>query len=498
MKRNSNPIMLWLLIAALLLCACQPTPEVDAVKQKDTNVLIETVKADQQEQQSSGDTLPPVKEQLPERFACDFYTTAQNVHVIGDAPLEVLTSGTFPMLRVEHRYLSDTERLTIVKRLLKSDDLYIYEYRPTREALERMIRELMQEPTPEDKAAYMADFGTEEEWQEMMEHRKETLAQYQKQYNEMTDDTLPALLRWSGTAPVYSKDFEHNSNLMMIVNSESVSGFFDYAIVWANECDRPIEFQIASRDIRDSTTVWSFNIVGKPGTERIDPSEYDTPHDGAKATPNDAIRVVQSYFDGFGPFAASDVYWSNNAATDGDGKGINAQTRWAYLVRLSPIRYGATGVYCQCSAYEDSENEYVRMWDYESLDAAVDGDGNLISLIWLAPLKVTDVIAESTTLLPYEEIQKIFEQQMNRMMAFDEENGGTLTVDSVQLGLFRIREKNNMNSGFLVPVWFFTGHQENAETHRGEYGDGFAYDNLNPLVIINAIDGTIIDPQKGY
>ena len=110
-------IIIICLLCTAILCACQPTPEVDAVKQKDTNVLIDTVKAEQQEQQNAGVTLPPVKEQFPKRFACDFYTTAQNVHVIGDAPLEVLTSGTFPMLRVEHRYLSDTERLTIVKRL---------------------------------------------------------------------------------------------------------------------------------------------------------------------------------------------------------------------------------------------------------------------------------------------------------------------------------------------------------------------------------------------
>lgn len=491
-------IIIICLLCTAILCACQPTPEVDAVKQKDTNVLIDAVKAEQQEQQNAGVTLPPVKEQFPKRFACDFYTTAQNVHVVADAPLEVLTSGTFPMLRVEHRYLSDTERLTIVKRLLKSDDLYIYEYRPTREALERMIRELMQEPTPEDKAAYMADFGTEEEWQEMMEHRKETLAQYQKQYNEMTDDTLPALLHWSGTAPVYSRDFEHNSNLMMIVNSESVSGFFDYAIVWANECDRPVEFQIAQRDIRESTSIWSFDFASKPGTERIDPSDYDKSHEGANITPNDAIRIAQSYLDGFEPFAASDVYWSNNAQTDGDTKGINAQTRWAYLIHLSPIRYGATGVYCAGNASDVSEDEYVRQWDYETLMAAVDGNGNLISLVWLAPLKVTDVIAESTTLLSYEEIQKIFEQQINRMFAYDEANGATLTLDYVQLGLFRIREKNDLEHGLLVPAWFFTGHQQNAEAHKGEYGDGFVYDNLNPLLIINAIDGSIIDPMKGY
>ena len=498
-----------LMILVMLLCACQPTPEQDAVKQKDTNVLIDTVLSEQSEQQNAEATLPPVKEQFPDRFQCNFNTAQKNVHVLSDVPIEILTeTGSFPMLRVEHRYLSDAERLTIVKRLLKSDDLYIYEYRPTREALERMIRDLMQEPTPEDKAEYMADFGTEEEWQEMLERRKETLAQYQKQYNEMTDDAPAPLLRWSGAAPVYSKDFEHNSNQIMIVNSESVSSFFDYANVWANECDRPVEFEVARREMYDTTTVWFFNNPNKFGTERIDPVEYDTPHDGANVTPNDAIRIVQSYFDGFGSFAASDVYWANNAATDGDVKGIQSNTRWAYLIHLSPVTNGAYQVYCSGSAGDDDpDTQFVGYWDYESLMAAVDGEGTLLSVVWVAPLKVTDVIAESTPLLPYEEIEKTFETQMDRVFFWEQHQDGTLNVDNVQLGLFRIREKGNINTGLLVPAWFFTGTFTYSEEQRANnIAEGQSepdasksyYDNLNPLCIINAIDGTIIDPYKGY
>lgn len=496
-------------LALSVLIACVPTPEEDAVKQKDTNVLIDTVKSEQESGTQTGAAALPVSEQLPERFQCEFTTSQKNVHVTADVPIEILSmTGSFPMLRVEHRFFSDAERLTIVKRLLKSDDLYIYEYRPTREALERMIRELMQEPTPEDKAEFMADFGTEEEWQQMMERRKETLEQYQKQYNEMSDDTLPPLLRWSGAAPEYDKDFEHNSNQIMIVNSESVSGFFDYANIWANECDRPIEFEIARRDVYDITTVWFFDNPNKFGTERIDPNNYDTPHEGANLTPNDAIKIVQSYFDGFGSFAASDVYWANNAATDGDVKGIQSNTRWAYLIHLSPVTNGAYQMYCSGSAGDDDpDTQFVGYWDYETLMAAVDGEGTLLSVVWVAPLKVTEVIAESTPLLPYEEIQKIFMRQMDRVFFWERHQDGTLAVDSVQLGLFRIREKGNINTGLLVPAWFFTGtftyseEQKAKNMAEGESEEQAAeshFDSLNALCIINAIDGNIIDPYKGY
>ena len=76
-----------LLVTLLLLCACQPTPEQDAVKQKETNVLIDTVLSGQLEKTETGEAPVPVKDQMPDRFAVDFYTPAQNVHVVVDAPI---------------------------------------------------------------------------------------------------------------------------------------------------------------------------------------------------------------------------------------------------------------------------------------------------------------------------------------------------------------------------------------------------------------------------
>ena len=507
MKHHQKSAVFWLLIAVLLLlCACQPTPEQDAVKQKDTNVLIDTVKAEQQEQQNSGDTLPPVKQQFPERYACDFYTSSQNVHVVADVSLEILTEkNSFPMLRVEPRALTDAERLTIAQRLLGSEHLYIYEYRMTREILEDLIREYMRELTPEEQKSWMHSTGSSEaELAEMLERRKQIAADYQRQYNELPEDgSVPNLMEWFGTTPDYSEDNENRRSFISIVRNATDTTdmkYLDYVIIWTDESDRPIEFISAMGDISSSTNVWGFGAFHTPGTGVIDRKDYDKPHEGATVTPNEAIRMVLSYFEDISDFAVSDVEWANNAETDGEVIGLNGSIRWAYLIHFSTRFHGAYKPFCTTPVYDDPTNgqAYIRTWDYESLMAAVDGDGNLTSLVWRAPLKVTDVIAESTTLLSYEEIQKIFEQQINRMLAYDEANGATLTLDSVQLGLFRIREKNDLEHGLLVPAWFFTGHQQNAEAHRGEYGDGFVYDNLNPLLIINAIDGSIIDPQKGY
>ena len=51
-----------------------------------------------------------------------------------------------------------------------------------------------------------------------------------------------------------------------------------------------------------------------------------------------------------------------------------------------------------------------------------------------------------------------------------------------------------MESGLLVPVWFITGEYRDARYPE----DVCLYDSLAPVVVINAIDGSIIDVMNGY
>ena len=500
-----------ILVLMMLLCACTPTPEEDAVKQKDTNVLIDTVRLEEQKQEQQGEGAPtpvPVREQFPERFQCDLCTSAQNVHVTADTPIEVLSdAGGFPMLHVERRYLTDAERQTVVQRVLGSEQLYIYRYQVTRSVLEAEIRNLMQEPTPEQKREWMRDNGaTEEEWQQALENRKAMLEEYQRQYNLLDSDATPEPLKpWDGTAPAVSKDRDVRSEIEIVRSATDTRDLYllDHVTLEPNEAGfRPIEYQCAERDLHDSTIYWSFESTHKYGTTRIGSKDWDKPYADAAVTPHQAIAKVQAIFEGVADLKVADVYWANSAATDGDNIGVDAYTRYAYLIHLSANYGGAYLPFCHMDAYDDALN---RVWDYESLTAVVDGGGTLLALCWMAPLKVTETLSENTPLLPVEEIQSIFEQQINRVFAEERYRDGSLTVDRVQLGLFRIREQNDMDHGLLVPVWYFTGVFEyGAEWAEQRKKDGFrewerSYcDNRNPILIINAIDGSIIDPMKGY
>ncbi len=502
-------IAVMLLLLAMLL-ACVPTPDGDAVKQKDTNVLIDTVRSDEKEQSGAAATLPPVSAQFPERFTCDFTTSVQNVHIIADVPLEVLTDSVFPMLRVEPRTLSDAERLTIAQRVFGTDELYLWEDHISRKDLENEIRAYMQEPTPEEKEEWLRETdSTEEDWREMQERRKATLEELKKRYNELPEDDSRAPLKpWDGSVPASETNQKDHWEIVSDRTQEGQLYQQDHMTVYAGRLDRPMDYCVAWKHDSDVTWAGFFDGSHKFGAERIDPKDYDKPHEGAAVTPNDAVKLVQGLFDGVVDLVPADVYWANNAATDGEKVGVDKDTRWTYFIHFSQNCGGAYAPYCSLPTIDFStEAGYTRLWRYETLMAAVDGEGNLISFDWFAPLKVTETIAESTPLLPFEEIQRIFEAQINRTFAYDEANGATLTVDGVKLGLFRIREKNDMDHGLLVPVWFFTGVLDYAEDvaanrlaegHSPDYAKHNYKDEQNPLLIINAIDGSIIDPVNGY
>jgi hypothetical protein len=81
-----------------------------------------------------------------------------------------------------------------------------------------------------------------------------------------------------------------------------------------------------------------------------------------------------------------------------------------------------------------------------------------------------------------------------------------MDIDSIQLGLFRIKEQNTegTRSGLFVPVWAFYGNViATSEYYEEDGGVRFngPYDvPQGPYIVlaVNAIDGSIIDVERGY
>ncbi|MDD2502256.1 MAG: DUF6034 family protein [Clostridia bacterium] len=63
----------------------------------------------------------------------------------------------------------------------------------------------------------------------------------------------------------------------------------------------------------------------------------------------------------------------------------------------------------------------------------------------------------------------------------------------------RIRMPNDSKTYRMVPAWFFQGKEQLMLKGSDEPIDNPRnFDGLYPYLVINAVDGSIIDPSLGY
>lgn len=489
----------------LLLAACQPTPEKDAVKQKDTNVLIDTVLSEQA-QVEPDNTPVPVKAQFPERFQCDAYTDIKNVHIVADVPLRVFSDGSFPMIRVERTGIDIKDQYEMIKRCFGTDQLYIWQERKLtrKEVAERILYLLEWEESAEQHHKEWE--GTEDDWEFLANHVHSELEELQEQFRNMTDNEEQApFAKWDGSPCP-------EGEVYYIVADPYETG--DYippyhlAVAWV-DTNRAYP-NVYYSNWSNTPVIETLKDITE-GTKHIREEEYPVLQKGASISAQDAINKAMQIVDGFGTFDVIDVQWCNDADQDGDARG--EVHHWYYAVRLSRVYEGActttSAEWCTNDNDDNADEQqdfFIANWGDEVISVKVNRDGTLLGFTWSDKLNPTKVLSTSTPLLSYDEIMELFKTQINRVFSWNELQDGTLRIDDVQLGLMRIREKNNMESGLLVPVWYFTGAflfadryvkarlEEGSSEHQARQADYYDF----PLLVINAIDGTIIDPMKGY
>ena len=118
-----------------------------------------------------------------------------------------------------------------------------------------------------------------------------------------------------------------------------------------------------------------------------------------------------------------------------------------------------------------------------------------------------------TALLPFEEIAAIADTMLpvviigpseaRSLVEIDAINGFETRMDveitKVSLTLMRVRDKGSLQ-GTVVPVWDFWGTSDWYDAAPNAYGynqKGERY-SVEPLMTLNAIDGTVVSRLFGY
>lgn len=162
-------------------------------------------------------------------------------------------------------------------------------------------------------------------------------------------------------------------------------------------------------------------------------------------------------------------------------------------------------------ACKDSENPDTVSWYLENILLDVGKDG-VLCFAWTAPSTQPMVQQAQSALLPFEEIAAIADTMLPEviqgpdgrvLVEVDQYNGFETRMDvditKVSLSLMRIRDKGSLQ-GTIVPVWDFWGTSDWYDAEPNAYGyqeKGMNYE-YQPMLTLNAVDGTVVDRQLGY
>lgn len=167
----------------------------------------------------------------------------------------------------------------------------------------------------------------------------------------------------------------------------------------------------------------------------------------------------------------------------------------AYLIECARVVNGVPIAVTDGYSRLDPKTSVTVDWYYESFKILL-SDEDLLALQWESPIEKEDTVVENSSLLPFDKVMDVFRTMMPiRYAASYEDRSEVYAIGDIRLELVRVLEQNVQNSGLLVPVWCFYG------TNREEAKNGSNYQGVEIYgcwLMINAIDGSIIDPQKGY
>ena len=504
MKRNMKRNSIILLACAILLSGCANAQTQGATVEKNTDQMVEIALAGMEptanataaptEATQTPAARSPLYEKLgaPERYLVPLSPKTDKLAITVDADVILPNAEGMPTVRIEARDFTQ-EEVTLLFRALCGDTIM---YRKRTQSTRAEIQERIDDVREEMKTATG----------DRLKKLQENLAYYEEDYqnapetitDEVTDGTL------------YEKQLGIQEYLAK------------YMALEARECPEDTSagkmFSVSNNyyDINTSTDygfttgadivyayrpMWGSAIGLNPAVFIQDESVVPAVAAGELSiTPLKARQMVEAFWKeiGFADMAVSGVYLADNHSTE--NRQISEQDpygeKYAYAVTCGKSVNGIVPV--STSAMYEGQN-----WNYECCYFFVSDEG-IQTFQWSSPNTYLETITEETAMLPFSRIDEIF----RKMMLVKYENSTaecsscklfSYAVNRVALEWQRVFEQGSNNKGLLIPVWNFYGSFDFQYTNGDHFGSSEVEQGFpEPLLTINAIDGSIIDLREGY
>lgn len=485
-------ISIILVLATLLLCSCQATPDKIVVQNKNDGTLNDKI------DNSTNDIFYYV----PKFWADNI--SSNNVTITIDAQIETPQELKMPVVTVAPDEFTDEEAVSLIKKLINDKILYSYSDKLTKEQIQDTIIELKQYlADPNSELNTTTDKGTpeysakEEEIQNRIDYLTDLLPKApQENYNKEQKTELRFVpfepfdtygLPDSGkeldilTIEGYTKK-DGKKHEIISMSKNSVPPFYNENI------------QYSLCEYGQIESAFLFNKIDNLKNCNLSSSE--------------AIKIGNKYLQelgienmGLSLICSCKQY---NEKFDTEAQNINDFSEsyilhYTHKINDALVTYQANRV--------DVTTQYNSYWAQEVIVLVINDDG-VNQFTWINPMQINTVKNSNVELLPFDDIKEIFKNNLAKNISYYYNDsaiiGREIVIDRIVLGLTKIRQKDSSEQ-ILIPTWNFFGHEINK--YDKPQPGGFILDENNSYTMdavgqsyltINAIDGSIIDVNQGY
>lgn len=496
-----------LCLSFTLLLACVPTPEEDAVKQKNQDAMIEmargeeTVTIENRSGAEDGTEIPKLDYRtmygIPEHLSKELPGLSDKVKIVIDAEIRV-PDQPMPIVRAVPVDFSQELVSDLWNRLVGDKEMYLQQSGETKQSIAEEIRFW----TGILDGTIVKDMYSPDE-------AREKLPKLQERYRNAPD--AGPLQRADGTLSVDAMEDENGNIVAHRTALDAREANHGAVFNVQNSYDNKETIRQTDGAI---TVLKNASLRFSSGEGRTD---YQLDWKGLYKTfwlkasdpiPEEAKQYVQ--------MTPGEIQERADALLA--KMGLNGQFA-VFEIVLFPCINDLTDelvgyqyhVYCSrlvngvpvCKSQDVEMNLYqledfvAPQWIYECFEIGFDEAGNE-GVFWWSPIKTQEVIEPNCRLQPFSEIQNVMESRLPMLLERRASNATvktcTVNIYRIDLGLWRIREKNTVETGLLVPVYCF--YMEIR--YQGEDEDEISSQRTTDTLIINAVDGTVIDPWNGY
>lgn len=489
-KRMFSPLLCIIMIISCFITACQPTPEREIVIGKGEGRLEEAIAATP----SPGDaqSAPPHNDALyvrlgaPKRWVYEGLSDEGKFNIVADAEVLLPQAAQLPVVRAVRRELTQEDIDKVGEALFGRDATYYQTVRFTKEQLEKRILE--------QKANLQKARPTPPETAEALQRNIEDLE------------------RMHADAPSESELNEATLNIV----AHQADAYEEYDGVEVCIFQDGGTFQIAAGNVYEDG-IYSIAVSVSNDNSPIiytsqDSKGYLSPH-GVTVSKGEALERAAAVAKELAPDL--DLVYTGVAGTFSSDTSRNWGWHFVFMRSVNGVKTVYAGQ--EVGASMETEVQYpVRN---EKISITVD-DLGICGLFWENPMTVAETLNADVALLSFDEIADLVCKNLYTYYAYniDRDNGCTVKVNRVELGLMRVDVRNG-NDYYYLPVWSVFSDVEATEAYHEtqkqfeDIGDRYALDeNGDPIhagfsssdnqatasVTINAIDGSVIDRNLGY